>query len=248
MPRYFLKIAYDGTDFSGWQIQPDHLTVQEEVNRALTKLNSNRNIETMGCGRTDSGVHASCFYLHFDFNEIENLDQFVFKLNCMLPDSIKAFKLFLLHDNAHSRFDAKWRTYHYFIHTNKDPFKARFSTEFKQELNLDLMNQAGDLLLKYSDFTSFSKSKTQTKTNNCKIQIAVWEKVGEFDLKFTIKADRFLRNMVRAVVGTMIEIGSGKISLKDFEEIILKKDRNAAGTSMPACGLFLADIEYDYLG
>ena len=247
MPRYFLKIAYDGTDYCGWQVQPDAKSVQEEFNLALTRLNSNVAVNCVGCGRTDTGVHASMFYLHFDFKVIDNFDQFIYKLNCMLPTAIKVFDILPVEKQSHSRFDAVSRTYHYFIHQEKDPFKNRFSTEFKTILNLKLMNEACEILYRYTDFTSFSKLHTQVKTNNCDISLAKWEEISETDLRFTITADRFLRNMVRAVVGTMIELGSGKISLIDFEEIIRSKDRGAAGISMPPQGLFLADIKYPYI-
>jgi tRNA pseudouridine38-40 synthase len=247
MPRYFLKIAYDGTDYSGWQIQPNNKTVQEEIAIALKRLNSDQVVDTMGCGRTDAGVHASCFYLHFDLDKIEDKNQFIFKMNCMLPSDIKVFDVIELENEAHARFDATSRTYHYFLHKDKDPFKNRFSTEFKTQLDLDLMNKACEILTRHKDFTSFSKSNTQTKTNNCLITIAKWEKLNEFDIRFTISADRFLRNMVRAIVGTMVELGTGKIDLDEFEQIIKDKDRNRAGISMPPQGLFLADIDYEYL-
>lgn len=245
MPRYFLHIAYDGTDYCGWQIQPDSPSVQKNINDALTKLNSNKEVNCVGCGRTDTGVHASSFYLHFDFNEIKDADQFVYKMNCMLEPGIGVKKLIQVDDEAHSRFDATHRTYHYFIHQHKDPFLNRFSTEFKTELDLDLMNRAGEILLKYQDFTSFSKLHTQVKTNNCDVRHAKWERTSNYQLKFTITADRFLRNMVRAIVGTMVDLGSGKISLEEFEDIIKSKDRGAAGTSMPPQGLFLADVGYE---
>lgn len=247
MPRYFIHLAYDGTDFVGWQIQPNGPSVQEEIQKGLTKLNSNQQVDITGCGRTDAGVHASSFYAHFDLDKISNIDQFVFKLNCMLPDAITIYNIFQVENDVHARFDAVYRTYHYFIHTNKDPFRKRFSTEFKHKLDLELMNQAGELLLKYDDFAAFSKTGSDNKTTICKVTEAYWEQTDNFHLKFTITADRFLRNMVRAVVGTLLEVGQHKLNLEDFQKVIESKDRGDAGTSMPPEGLFLAVVGYDKL-
>ncbi|MCB0476671.1 MAG: tRNA pseudouridine(38-40) synthase TruA [Crocinitomicaceae bacterium] len=246
MPRYFIHIAYDGTDYVGWQIQPNGPSVQENLQNALTKLNSNRAVEVIGCGRTDAGVHASSFYAHFEMEAISNINQFVFKLNCILDDAISVFDVFEVKDDLHARFDATSRTYHYFIHTEKDPFSKRFSTEFKHRLDLELMNQAGEILLKYDDFTSFSKTGSDNKTTICKVTEAKWEQIGANQFKFTITADRFLRNMVRAVVGTLIEVGQHKMTLEEFTQVIEEKNRGAAGTSMPPEGLFLAEIVYAF--
>lgn len=247
MPRYFIHLAYDGTDYVGWQIQPNGPSIQEELQKNLTKLNSNQVIEVVGCGRTDAGVHASSYYAHFESAQIESIDQFVYKLNCMLDDSITVLEILQVDNDLHARFDAKSRTYHYFIHTSKDPFLKRFSTEFKKSLDIEKMNMAGDALLKYDDFASFSKTGSDNKTTICKVTEAHWEQVSAYQLKFTITADRFLRNMVRAVVGTLIEVGLGKMSLEEFQEVIEKADRGEAGTSMPPEGLFLAKIKYGNL-
>lgn len=247
MTRYFLHLAYDGTDFVGWQIQPNGISVQEEIQKCLTRLNSNQSIEIVGCGRTDAGVHASSYYAHFDSSKIESIEQYKYKLNTMLPSGISIYDIIQVESESHARFDARYRTYHYFIHTSKDPFLKRFSTEYRKKLDLEKMNQAGEMLLKHSDFESFSKTGSDNKTSLCKVSEAKWEQTSSNQLKFTITADRFLRNMVRAVVGTLVEVGMGKMTLEQFEEVINKKDRGAAGTSMPPEGLFLAEIKYDFL-
>ncbi len=247
MPRYFLKLAYDGTDYVGWQIQPNGPSVQEEIQNCLTKLNSNKPIDIVGCGRTDTGVHASTYFAHFDGEFIENLNQFKYKMNTMLPTGIAIHDILEVEDDCHARFDATSRTYHYFIHTQKNPFLKRFSTEYRPKLDLEKMNQAGEILMKYSDFESFSKTGSDNKTTICKVSEAKWEQINAHQLRFTITADRFLRNMVRAVVGTLVEVGLGKMTLEEFEAVIQKKNRGAAGTSMPPEGLFLADIQYDFI-
>lgn len=245
MSRYFLEIAYDGTSFHGWQIQINAHTVQAEIHLALKTLLGSE-IETLGCGRTDTGVHAKQFYLHFDYDNEINFEEFIYKLNRILPSSIAVYNCFKVHDDAHARFDATSRTYHYFYHTQKDPFLENQSTFLNYNLNVDLMNEAAKLLLKYEDFTSFSKLHGDNKTNFCKVSEAFWEKKNH-QLIFTITADRFLRNMVRAIVGTSILVGKGKISINDFQKIIETKDRGEAGESVPATGLYLVKVNYPYI-
>jgi len=243
--RYFLEIAYDGTNYHGWQIQDNANTVQEELNKAIAILSGLKKINSMGCGRTDSGVHASEFFLHFDVDDKLDEERFSYKLNQLLPTDIAVKRMFGVHAEAHTRFDATSRTYEYHIHQLKNPFLGNRSYFFKRSLDLHLMNKAAQLLLNYNDFSSFSKSGTDTSTNNCIIKIANWHSRDD-QLIFTIKADRFLRNMVRAITGTMLEVGEGKLGIKDLAEIIEQKDRSAAGGSVPAHGLYLTKIEYPY--
>lgn len=245
MSRYFLKIAYNGTNYAGWQIQPNAMSIQEEIQNQLTKINKNAPIEIVGCGRTDAGVHASDFYAHFDAPDHFELDKLLHKLNGMLSNHISVLDVIPVAKDAHARFDATSRTYHYFISKKKDPFNNDLQYFFRAELDLEKMNKACQLLFKHEDFTSFSKLHTDTFTNNCNVTEAFWE-ATENGYKFTITANRFLRNMVRAVVGTCLEVGLSKISIQDFNEIILSKDRSNAGTSVPGKGLFLAKIEYPY--
>ncbi|RDC55120.1 tRNA pseudouridine(38-40) synthase TruA [Pedobacter chinensis] len=245
--RYFIQIAYDGSLYHGWQIQPNAITVQELLDKAMSTF-YRQPIETLGCGRTDTGVHATGFYAHFD---VENLEESkvlnaVAGINAMLPYQIAAKKIVPVSDDAHARFDAISRAYKYYIHFEKDPFKLNRSWLVKDKLDVDLMNQAAKLLLDYTDFSCFSKSNTQTFTNNCKITTAVFEE-KENGLVFTIQADRFLRNMVRAIMGTLVRIGKHEINLEDFKTIIESKNRSNAGQSVPACGLYLVKVEYPYL-
>ena len=241
--RYFLQLSYKGTNYHGWQIQPNAVSVQEVMEDALSKILREK-IAVIGAGRTDTGVHASFFILHFDTeNGIpENLD-IVYKLNSFLPSDIAVQKVWPVDDEAHARFSATSRTYHYFISTEKNPFVTETSYKYLKPLDVEKMNKAAQTLFNYTDFTSFSRLHTDVKTNNCKIMQAEWMRSGE-QLQFTIKADRFLRNMVRAIVGTLLEVGQGKLSISQFCEIIEKQDRGVAGASAPAQGLFLVDIEY----
>lgn len=242
--RYFAEIKYDGTNYHGWQFQPNAITVQEVITKELNKLKlSIDDLSITGCGRTDTGVHASEYYFHFDVEKEFDTALISFKLNHMLPDDISVRRIFAVESDLHARFSAVSRTYHYYIHFEKDPFDRYHSYYYTKELDIERMNAACDLLKKYTDFTSFSKVNTDTKTNLCVIQEAYW-KLSEGQIVFTIKANRFLRNMVRAVVGTMLEIGEHKITLEDFEEVIKAKDRGKAGKSVPGHGLFLAKIEY----
>lgn len=244
--RYFIKLAYNGTHYHGWQIQDNAPTIQAVFNLGLKHL-IGENINVIGCGRTDTGVHAREFYAHFDLqNKIDsNLKELIRKLNSFLPADIRVFDLFSVEPDMHSRFNALSRTYKYYISKTKDPFDQEFSSFVYGNLNLDLMNEGARVLLDYIDFTSFSKTGTQVKTNNCIIKEAFWKEENE-KLIFTITADRFLRNMVRAIVGTLLEIGKEKTSIEDLKNIIESKNRSNAGVSVPAKGLFLHKIRYPF--
>jgi len=245
LQRYFIHLAYNGADYHGWQVQDNAPTVQESVNKALSTL-LNTDINVIGCGRTDTGVHASDFYAHFDLDrnlaEKEKID-LVFKLNRFLPISIVVFDIIPVKIDANSRFDAICRTYKYYLNLRKDPFFDEFSYFVYGDLDVELMNEAAIEMMRFTDFTSFSKLHTQTKTNNCKITQAEW-KVDGHKLIFTIKADRFLRNMVRSIVGTLLDVGRKKITIEDFKQIIESKSRSEAGYSVPAKALFLEKVEY----
>jgi tRNA pseudouridine38-40 synthase len=243
--RYFIELAYKGTNYHGWQIQPDAISVQETINKALSIL-LNSTIDIIGAGRTDTGVHAKKMFAHFDYeNEIDSL-QLTHKLNSFLPKDIVIFNIHKVSNESHARFDAIKRTYEYHIHTMKDAFDNDGSYQFNLPLNLDKMNEACSILFKHNDFQCFSKVNTDVRTFNCVIFDANWKR-NENKLVFTISADRFLRNMVRAIVGTMISVGTDKINLSDFENIIESKDRSRAGFSVPAQGLYLTKIEYEYI-
>lgn len=243
MFRYFIKLAYDGSDFHGWQMQNNAHSVQAELTEKLVIM-LKEDLHIVGCGRTDTGVHARMFYAHFDIkHRIEGIKDFIYKLNSFLPRSVAIYNIYLVDNEMHTRFSAKSRTYKYYISTQKNPFKENFSYQFLPELNVENMNKAAELLLDFTDFTSFSKLHTQTATNNCDISHAKWEEKDDM-LVFTITADRFLRNMVRAIVGTLIEVGKGKMKVEDFKKVIELKDRGEAGFSAPAKGLFLHDIIY----
>jgi len=244
MNRYAIQISYNGGRYFGWQRQPKEISVQEVLEKAFSTI-LREEITITGAGRTDTGVHASFYIAHFDTeNEIADAVQLAYKLNRFLPADIAIQKISPVKNDFHARFSAVSRTYKYFISTVKNPFTTETSFQYTVPLNVDLMNQAAKMLFEFTDFTSFSKLHTDVKTNNCKIYQAEWEKQGD-QLVFTIKADRFLRNMVRAIVGTLIEVGKGKISIEEFVEIIERKDRGEAGTSVPPQGLFLVDIEYN---
>jgi tRNA pseudouridine38-40 synthase len=242
--RYFIFISYKGTSYHGWQIQPNSVTVQKILDEALSTILV-ENIQTTGAGRTDTGVHARVFCAHFDSirTDLAANKKLIFRLNRFLPKDISVTKIVQVHSDAHARFSAVSRTYRYYITTIKDPFGEDSSWFLQSNPDLNLMNKACELLLKHADFTSFSKLHSDVKTNICRIFSAEWKKRGS-RIIFMIKADRFLRNMVRAIVGTMIELGCGKISMKGFEEVIMAKDRGRAGKSAPAKGLFLEEIEY----
>lgn len=241
--RYFIELAFKGTEFHGWQIQPNAVSVQECLEMALKTI-TRETIAVTGAGRTDTGVHASYYVAHIDSVNM-NLDHpdFAHKLNSFLNKDVVIFGISKVQSDAHARFNAVSRTYQYHINLRKDPFRKETSWYFFRQPDLNLMNEANRILFDYNDFTSFSKLHTEVKTNNCKIYLAEWTQSGA-NIVFTVKADRFLRNMVRALVGTILEVGIGKIDLDEFRSIIERKDRGAAGLSVPAQGLFLTDVEY----
>lgn len=240
--RYFLELSYNGKAYHGWQNQPNAVTVQEVLEKALTTL-LRKPISIVGAGRTDAGVHAFQMFAHFDYQNKINRREIVYKLNSFLPNDIAIHDIFEAKTDAHARFDAVSRSYLYRISLQKDPFNNERSYFVNNELDIDKMNEATRILLDYSDFESFSKVKTDVKTFNCNIMKAEWIKQGN-ELQFTIKADRFLRNMVRAIVGTLVSIGSGKIAVKELHKIIKSKNRSDAGYSVPAHALYLSKIEY----
>ncbi len=248
MPRYILKLAYNGAAYHGWQIQKNAHSVQAELNEKISLLAGER-INLTGCGRTDAGVHARAFYAHFDVLQETamriNTTDFVHRLNGFLPKDIVVFYNKPVPDDFHARFNAASRTYRYYITRRKDPFLQGLSYWFPRILNVDIMQQAANILLDYKDFTSFSKVHSQTKTNNCFLSFAQWE-AKENLLIFTVTADRFLRNMVRAIVGTLLEVGRGRLSYNALNEIIEAKDRSKASYSVPAHGLFLENIAYPF--
>ena len=238
-------MAYNGTNYHGWQYQPNAVSVQETLNKALTLL-FKTDIDVVGAGRTDTGVHANQLFAHFDVATFFDVPLYIHKLNSYLPKDIAITAIHNVHETAHARFDATKRTYEYHIHTKKNVFRNESSWYYQSDLNIDVMNKACKILFHYTNFECFSKVNTDVNTFNCKIHEAFWQQNGNIII-FTITADRFLRNMVRAIVGTMINLGSGKISLENFNTIIESKDRNKAGFSVPAHGLYLTKIDYDYL-
>lgn len=240
--RYFIEVSYNGNNYHGWQNQPNAISVQEVLEKALSTL-LQESISITGAGRTDAGVHATQLFAHFDCDKKVIEKDLIFKLNSFLPVDIAIVDLFIVKADAHARFDATSRSYLYRISITKNPFLTKFAYFLKQDLDIKAMNNACKILLEYSDFQCFSKSNTDVKTYNCKITEAKWER-KDTELQFTITADRFLRNMVRAIVGTMIEIGLGKLKVDDLHVIIKSKDRSNAGYSVPAQGLYLTKIEY----
>lgn len=243
--RYLIECSYRGTAFHGWQIQPNATSVQESIEKALSLVLKTK-IDITGSSRTDTGVHAAQQFAHFDLDkEIENPERLVNSLNGILTKDIAIHQIRLVSDEFHSRFDATHRRYIYRIQQEKSPFGYEVSYFYKAKLAIDLMNEAGELMKKYIDFQCFSKVKTDVQTFNCKIEYAYWEQQGQ-NLLFHIKADRFLRGMVRAIVGTMIEVGAARISLADFEQIIVSKNRNNAGRAVPPEGLTLEEVGYKF--
>ena len=243
--RYFIRLAFNGTAYHGWQIQKNANSVQQSLSNALSLL-LHEPIDLTGAGRTDAGVHAWDYYAHFDLeNPLDEAGRvnLVFKLNGFLPKDIVINDILPVKPEANARFSARSRTYRYVISTCKNPFLAGYAYYLYGKLNLDLMNKGAAILLETKDFTSFSKVNTDTKTNICTVTYARWEREGD-ELVFTIKANRFLRNMVRAIVGTLLELGRERITLDDFKRVIASKNRSDAGGSVPACGLFLSNIEY----
>ena len=240
--RYFIELSYNGKGYHGWQNQPNGITVQEVVEKALSTLLSEP-VSIMGAGRTDAGVHASQMFAHFDTVVAFESQDLVFKLNSFLPNDVAIASVFEVKPEIHARFYAMSRTYLYHVSTSKNVFTFDNSLYVKHALDVDKMNEAAKILLAYKDFQCFSKSKTDVKTYNCDIMHAEWM-VKDDELHFVIKANRFLRNMVRAIVGTMINIGLGKMDVDDLHIIIKSKNRSEAGFSVPAHGLYLTHIEY----
>jgi tRNA pseudouridine38-40 synthase len=243
--RYFIECAYKGTNYCGWQIQKNALTVQEVIEKALTIL-LKKPTEITGSSRTDTGVHAVQQISHFDIdNEIADTINLVYRMNKILPFDISVSKIFKVADDYHSRFKAISRKYQYRISIKKNPFQKGLFYEFNGDLNIKLMNEACQILFKYIDYQCFSKINTDVFTFNCTIEEARWEEYSDGGmLVFHIKANRFLRGMVRAIVGTLLEVGSGRLTLEDFEQIILSKNRKKAGRAVPAEGLFLMEVNY----
>ncbi|WP_439127539.1 tRNA pseudouridine(38-40) synthase TruA [Polaribacter sp.] len=240
--RYFIELSYNGKRYHGWQIQPDAVSVQEKLNNAVSTILQQK-IEVVGAGRTDTGVHASQMFAHFDVDKKLEGDV-PHKLNSILPNDIVVYDVFLVDDEKHARFNAESRSYEYRIWLGRNPFLLDFSWQIhSQKLDVALMNEAAKLLLKYENFQTFSKVKTEVYTFNCNITEAYWVQKEEL-LTFYISANRFLRNMVRAIVGTLVDVGLHKISVEDFKEIIESKNRSNAGLSVPAKGLFLTKIKY----
>lgn len=242
--RYFIHLAYDGTRYHGWQIQPNGISVEGEIELRLSTL-LRQPIDIVGAGRTDAGVHARHMVAHFDFEDGCDTKQLCYRLNRMMPPDICIYKIEKVADDLHARFSATSRTYHYYISTKRNPFNRQYTWLCHYDLDFELMNQAAEILLEYKDFGSFCKSHTDVKTTLCNIIEAKWIKDDdEGCYYFRIKANRFLRNMVRAVVGTLVEIGRHRLSLDDFRNVIEGKKRTMAGESMPANALFLERIEY----
>lgn len=240
-----MRLSYNGSNYCGWQIQPQDPSVQETLEKALATL-LRKETPVTGAGRTDTGVNAKMMVAHFDVSTpITDIPLTIRSINGILPRDIAVYDIVPVHDDAHARFDASSRTYKYFTHNHKSPFLFPLSWQCRPGLDYELMNQAAERLLDYTDFTSFSKLHTDVKTNNCHITYAKWEQECE-QWVFTITADRFLRNMVRAVVGTLVDVGTHKITVEQFCQIIEQKDRCAAGTSMPGHALFLWNITYPY--
>lgn len=241
--RYFADIEFDGTAYSGWQIQPHSPSVQQTLEEALA-LFLRCKVDVTGAGRTDAGVHASQMIAHFDLETPQDPDWMMHKLNGILPQDIAVHRILPVRPDAHARFDAVSRTYKYYVTLNKSAFHREYSWYLVNEPDFGLMNQAAEMLLSTVDFTSFSKLHTDTKTNDCRVTDALWTPLEDGRWVFTITADRFLRNMVRAIVGTLMEVGRHKLTLEEFKKIIESKDRCSAGDSAPAQGLFLHKIVY----
>ncbi|MBI1222052.1 MAG: tRNA pseudouridine(38-40) synthase TruA [Bacteroidetes bacterium] len=241
--RYALELAYEGTRYYGWQSQSVGNTVQQAIEEALEKV-TRQYLPVMGCGRTDTGVHAKNYFLHFDWDAQPD-ERFIFRLNNALPRDIAVYRIFPVTDKFHARFSAVSRKYEYHIITQPDPFSRDWAYFRYGELNLEKMDEACQYLLTCRDFKSFSKSRTDVKTYNCDLMECRWEKSSD-RLIFHVRADRFLRNMVRAMVGTMLDIGSGKLTLSELPELMQAGDRSNAGTSVPAKGLYLTEVNYPW--
>lgn len=251
--RYFVTLSYDGARYHGWQVQPNGVSVQEVLQGALSTL-LRCPTEVTGAGRTDAGVHARMMVAHFDWNGTKGnegcdpatLDcvQLTYKLNRLLPPDVAVQEVKPVPDSMHARFSAKRRTYHYYIHTRKDPFLRTHSWQVNVPLDFALMNEAAQVLLQYSDFTSFSKTGTDAKTNICQMSEAHWDELRPGEWRFTVSANRFLRNMVRAIVGTLVEVGRHRMTIDQMRHAIEARDRQRAGESVPGHALYLTNIEY----
>ena len=242
--RFFITLSYDGTRYHGWQVQPNGPSVQEKLQWALSTI-LRQDILVTGAGRTDAGVHARMMVAHFDVETMDyELQDLTYKLNRLLPQDIAIQKMEPVSDEMHARFSATSRTYHYYIHTVKDPFLRAYSCELHYPLDFQLMNEAAAILMTYEDFGAFCKAHADVKTTLCHITAAQWHQTSPSSWYFEITANRFLRNMVRAVVGTLIDVGRGRLSLDDFRKVIEGKRRTEAGESMPANALFLEEVKY----
>lgn len=242
--RYFITLAYCGTNYCGWQKQPNGVSVQQMLTDALCMV-LRESVSVVAAGRTDAGVHAAKMVVHCDVVQpIDDVSRCVSRLNGVLPCDIVVYDIQPVVDTLHARFDAVSRRYEYHVLLRKSPFAVNLAWCLPFVPDFDAMNAAAAVLSEYSDFTSFSKTHTDVKTNICTIVDAHWEQRGAYEWVFCIEANRFLRNMVRAVVGTLIEVGKGKMSLEEFRQVIESRNRCAAGMSVPACGLFLVDVKY----
>jgi len=241
--RYFVTFSYDGTRYHGWQIQPNGDSVQAQLQRALSLL-LRREIIVTGAGRTDAGVHARMMVAHFDIDDETDGRQLAYKLNKLLPRDIAVAKVERVADDLHARFSATSRMYRYYLHTAKNPFLSNTSCEIHYPLDFNKMNEAAKVLMEYEDFGAFCKAHADVKTTLCHVTVAEWHQMSPTTWYFEIRANRFLRNMVRAVVGTLVDVGRGRVSIEDFRKIIEGKKRTEAGESMPAHALFLEDITY----
>ena len=241
--RYFIWFSYDGTRYHGWQIQPNGVTVQSELQRCLSLL-LREEVSVTGAGRTDTGVHARQMAAHFDTEQAVDTALLTKKLNGLLPCDIGVDRVEPVAADLHARFSARWRTYHYYIHTAKNPFVRQYSLEMHYRLDFAQMNEAGRMLTEYDDFGAFCKAGSDVKTTLCRVTHAQWHQTAPAEWYFEITANRFLRNMVRAVVGTLVEVGRGRMSLSDFRAVIGGRQRTQAGESMPAKALFLERVEY----
>lgn len=245
MQRYFMDISFDGSRYHGWQVQPNGDSVQQQLQRALRLLTGNKSdITVTGAGRTDAGVHARQMIAHFDWADNADTHQLAYRLNRIVPSDIVVNEVYPVGSDMHARFSAKKRTYRYFIHTRRDPFLNKYSVEMPYSLDFKQMNTAASLLLDVKDFKSFCKANNDSKTTLCDLYKAEWVSSSGHEWYFEISANRFLRNMVRAVVGTLVEVGRHRLSLDDFRQVVLSGNRSEAGESMPAKGLFLWSIDY----
>lgn len=241
--RYFIELQYDGTAYFGWQRQPDAVTVEGTIEDKLSML-LRVPTEIVGAGRTDTGVNASFYTAHFDSDKQIDCAQLCYKLNKVLPVDIAIIRIYEVEPTLHARFDAKEREYTYFLTPHKSPFRRYSAWHFTADIDVSKMNEAAKKLLEYEDFTSFAKLNSNNKTNICHISHAEWVVESDGTLRFTIRANRFLRNMVRAIVGTLVDVGRGKYSVEEFEDIIRSRDLSRCSAGAPACGLFLSDVKY----